>query len=160
MVLLTGVGHTPCWDCRVYLYRFFDLCCLTHIPLVDASNAPFWLSNDSCGDGRGGVELLLLDPSSLDDCGKPRLGVDCIGGIRMRNEDDDDFGVTVVEDGRDADLATVSACVRFKLLVAALVPALVREYRVLVFPPGGAWHLFGGPVGTTPIALRTGLGGS
>ena len=110
MVLLTGVGHTPCWDCRVYLYRFFDLCCLTHIPLVDASNALFWLSNDSCGDGRGGVELLLLDPSSLDDCGKPRLGVDCIGGIQMRNEDDDDFGVTVVEDGRDADLATVSAC--------------------------------------------------
>ena len=28
----------------------------------------------------------------------------------MRNDDDDDLGVTVLEDGRDADLATVSEC--------------------------------------------------
>ena len=53
---------------------------------------------------------MLLVPSPLDDCGKWRFGVDCIGGIRMRNDDEDDFGVTVVEDGRDTDLASVSAC--------------------------------------------------
>lgn len=110
MVLLIVRAHTTCWGHCLHLYRFFDLCCLTHIPLVDASNALLRLSNESCGDGRGGVELLLFDPSPLDDCGKPRSGVDRIGGIRMRNEDDDDLGVMVVEDGRDDDLATTSGC--------------------------------------------------
>ena len=110
MLLLTVMGHTTCRHYCLYLYHFFDLCCLTHIPLVDASNALFRLSIDSCGDGRGGVELLLFDPSPLDDCGKARFGVDCIGGIRMHSDDDDDLGVTVVEDGRDADLATMSGC--------------------------------------------------
>ena len=80
MLLLTVMGHTTCWHYCLYLYCFFDLCCLTHIPLVDASNALFRPSNDSCGDGRGGVELLLFDPSPLDDCGKARFGVDCCQG--------------------------------------------------------------------------------
>ena len=110
MLLLTVMGHTTCRHYCLYLYRFFDLCCLTHIPLVDVSNALFRLSIDSCGDGRGGVELLLFDPSPLDDCGKARFGVDCIGGIQMCNDNDDDLGVTVLEDGRDADLATMSEC--------------------------------------------------
>ena len=118
------------WCLLFYLYRFFDLCRLTHIPLVDSSNALFRPSSDSWGDGRGGVtdswgdggggvtnpwrdgregvEVLLRVPPPLDDPGSRRFGVDCIGGSRMRNGNEDDSGVMVVEDGRDADLATFS----------------------------------------------------
>jgi hypothetical protein len=63
----------------------------------------------SCGDGGGGVAVVLRVPPFPDRPTGERPLVDAVGGIRMRRDDEEDLGVTVVEEGREIDLRVIAS---------------------------------------------------